>query len=182
MKIKVYSDNVENMHYLDHAGSVPSTRINSIAGHGMKKLMSMAEEDIVGFIQYDEFIYGQCWDWRILEIFQDPKVAMVGLCNLIERENFLSMEGYWYSPEDHKPPIGISPLIWPITPTKLLGPAPFFVRKETVSRLLGRASDKINSYTAAKLSRIVNEAGFQVVATAIPFYKKNFYIAHEEVK
>jgi len=63
----------------------------------------------------------------------------------------------------------------------LLGPGPFWVRKDIVLPLLGRGQYNINSYTATKLSKMLTERGLGVVATAIPFYKINMYIAAGDI-
>lgn len=148
----------------------------------IRSIVNENEEDIIGLVQSDESLLGSCWGWRILKIFEDPRVAVVGTSSFIQTKNSVYFEGYWYSPERHQPPIGIRPLIWPVSPVSRIGPSPFFFRRGAVLPRLGRWDGKINTYTATKLSEIMSNANMKVVATAIPFSKTNFYIAHEEIK
>jgi len=135
---------------------------------------------VLGFINYDEVIWGYDWDWRILQIFERPNTGFVGLSKIC-LEN-MHMEGYWHSPKNHKPPVGMAPLLFPVTPCDTCGPAPFFVRADLLNRMKSRIKPHISTYTSVEISRSVKAMGQVVYATAIPFEKINCYIAHEDIK
>lgn len=145
--------------------------------------MIKTQEDIIGVIDYDEKIWGHSWDWRIEEIFKrDKKCGFVGLSRLDNNNGHISIEGYWYSPKNHKPPIGVNPQLFPLTPTKICGPGPFFVNTNLLRSISSRVHKHINTYSASEISLAISGLGYNVYSIVIPFEKTNMYISYIDSK
>ena len=177
MQLILYSDNPETF---EERKELETTQIFPLQD-SLKTIKNHGHDTIIGISQKDEFVYGYSWDWRVLNIFeQEKKVSCVGFTRSDLSKG--ALEGFWYSPKHARPPIGLAPLLFPITKCLELGPGPVFIRGSVFEIIRSRIRVQPNSMTAHDLSKAVISTGGDVAATSIPFSKTNLYYSMEDVK
>jgi hypothetical protein len=151
----------------------------------LKDLLKRSEAEYVGIIQYDEKIHGFDWDWRVLQVLNQPLhnyASAVGLSRLVKHgEGKMHDEGYWFSPKNHRPALGMAPLIFPISDAKLLGAGPIFLHRQAVLNVLSRQDFKINTALNIRVSDMLTTAGKHCKAISVPYEKTNQFIAHLDI-
>lgn len=176
MKLILYSDNAETF---VEKKELENTRIFPLKG-SLKSIHKHDHDTIIGINQKDENVYAYAWDWRVLNIFeQEKKVQCVGFVLSDLKQNRL--EGFWYSPKHARPPIGLAPLLYPITKCLELGPGPIFIRSSVFEIIRSRINPKVNSMTPHDISKAVLAIGGEIAATSIPFSKTNLYYSMEDI-